>query len=215
MTIGSRRERGTDAAPTRGAAMVVVEAAAVCAALSYGFSRLTGALSERVAFPVGVPALALGLALSLWAPRRYGWTWGLTGRMAGALAAWVVLVVAVIGGYRLLVSAAPYAPTFAELVVVPVGEEALFRGFLLSTLMLVFAPRLDAGATARAAVGVSAIAFGIGHLGNLGYVPTAFVLVQALAATLLGILAGWLRIRTGSLAGPVLVHAAMNAAAVL
>ncbi len=183
--------------------------------LTYGFSRLSGALGERLSFPVGTPALLLGAALTLWAPRRFGWQWGRTRQEARAVAVSLVAVVLVVAGFRLLAGQAPYAPTFAEVVVVPLGEEALFRGFVLTSLLCALGPRLGAGAATRWAVGISAVAFGIGHLGNLGYAPTGFVLVQALAAALFGVLAGWLRVRTDSLAGPVLLHAAMNAAAVL
>jgi membrane protease YdiL (CAAX protease family) len=66
----------------------------------------------------------------------------------------------------------------------------------------------------RWAIIVGALSFGAGHLGNLGYVPTGFVLVQAAVAAAFGVLAGWLRIRTDSLVGPVLAHAAMNLVAV-
>ena len=216
MTKGSRRSGGPrDPGLARADALLLAGAAVASSALSYGFSRFTGELGERVHFPVGTPALVVGLALTLWAPRRFGWQWGRTGREVRAVAASVVAVVVVVGGYRLLVAAVPYSPTFAEVVVVPVGEEALFRGFLLTSLLLAFAPRLAAMSAARWAVAVSSVAFGVGHLGNLGYVPTGFVVVQALAATVLGVLAGWLRVRTDSLAGPVLVHAAMNATAVL
>lgn len=196
-------------------AMWVTGATITSSALSYGFSRLSGELSQRVTFPVGVPALVLGLALTLWAPRRFGWQWGRTRHEVRAVAGSVMAVVVVVAGYRLLVAAVPYSPTFAEVVVVPLGEEALFRGFLLTTLLYAFEPRLGVASATRCAVAVSAVAFGVGHLGNLGYVSTGFVLVQAVAATAMGVLAGWLRVRTDSLAGPVLVHAAMNAAAVL
>jgi hypothetical protein len=42
---------------------------------------------------------------------------------------------------------------------------------------------------APVAVVVSGLALGVRHLGNLGYVPTSFVLVQAVAATVFGLLA--------------------------
>lgn len=195
--------------------VLVIGAAVISAALSYGFSRVSGALGERIAFPVGTPALVLGLALTWWAPGRFGWQWGHTRREVAAVAGSVAAVVVVVAGYRLLVASVPYQATLAEVVVVPLGEEALFRGFLLTTLLYYFSPRFGARSAARWAIAVSSFAFGCGHLGNLGYVPAGFVLVQAVAASLFGVLAGWLRVRTDSLAGPVLAHAAMNAAAVM
>jgi membrane protease YdiL (CAAX protease family) len=40
-------------------------------------------------------------------------------------------------------------------------------------------------------------------------------LLQAAAATAFGLLAGWVRVRTDSLVGPVSLHSAMNVVAVL
>ena len=88
-------------------------------------------------------------------------------------------------------------------------------GLVLVVLVGLVARWLPGPRAAPVAVVVSGLAFGVGHLGNLGYVPTSFVLVQAVAATVFGLLAGWVRLRTDSLAGPVLFHAAMNTAAVL
>jgi membrane protease YdiL (CAAX protease family) len=102
----------------------------------------------------------------------------------------------------------------AEFLLVPLGEESLFRGFLLGVLLTIFNRWLPARDAARSAVLISAAGFAAGHLGNLGYVPTAFVLLQCLVAMAFGTLAGWLRLRTDSLAGPVLIHAVMNVGAV-
>jgi membrane protease YdiL (CAAX protease family) len=193
--------------------VVAVTVASVVA--SYGFSRMTGRIQTAFPVPVGVPALVLAAVLTAWAPRRYGWQWGSTRRHWRLLVGSALGVVTVVVAFRTLAGQVPYVPSFAEVVVVPLGEEGLFRGFLLVTVGAVLAPAMTPDRAGWAAVGISSVAFGVGHLGNLGYVPTGFVLVQAAAATLFGALAGWVRLRTDSLAGPVILHAAMNAAAVL
>jgi membrane protease YdiL (CAAX protease family) len=124
-------------------------------------------------------------------------------------------VAAVVGLYRLLSLRAPYEASVGEFLLVPLGEEALFRGFALAVLIVLFGRWLPEPSAGRCAVVVGALAFGVGHLGNLGYVPTTFVVFQTLVAIAFGLLAGWVRMRTDSLVGPVLLHAAMNLVAVL
>jgi membrane protease YdiL (CAAX protease family) len=128
-------------------------------------------------------------------------------------------VVAVVGLFRLVGSGTPYEPSFGDFVIVPLGEEGLFRGFLLVVLLTLFRRRLAQSRAVSSAVVVSAIALGVGHLGNLNYVSAQFVLLQfvllqVVAATVFGLLAGWVKVRTDSLIGPVLLHAAMNIVAV-
>jgi membrane protease YdiL (CAAX protease family) len=213
--VGSQLHVASEESVTRRAGARVVAVAIACCLLSLAFSRLTGWIAERVTLPVGTAALVLGVALTAWAPTRFGWGWGSTGSHLRLLAGSLVGVVAVVASFRALSGATPYTPSVAEVLVVPLGEEALFRGFLLVVLIGLFGGWLGESRGVRTAVVVSALAFGVGHLGNLGYVPTDFVVVQVLAATVFGLLAGWVRVRTDSLAGPVLLHSAMNAAAVL
>jgi len=198
-----------------GAGVRVAAVAVLCCLLSYTFSRLTGRIADKVSLPVGTGALVVGVALTGWAPRRFGWGWGCTAQHLRLLVGSVAAVVAIVTGFRALTGATPYTPSVGEVLIVPLGEEALFRGFLLVTLIGVFGRWLGESSAARWAVAVSAVSFGVGHLGNLGYVPTGFVVVQVIAATAFGLLAGWVRVRTDSLSGPVLLHSAMNAAAVL
>jgi membrane protease YdiL (CAAX protease family) len=197
------------------AALKVAAVGVISCLLAYGFSRLTGRIGELVSLPVGTGALLLGLALTAWAPGRFGWRWGRTGQHLRLIAWALVGVVVVVAGFRWLTGATPYQPSVGELVIVPLGEEALFRGFLLVTLIGVFRRWLGEAAAVPWAVVATSVSFGVGHLGNVGYVPTAFVVVQVVAATVFGLLAGWVRVRTESLVGPVLLHSAMNAAAVL
>lgn len=80
-------------------------------------------------------------------------------------------------------------------VIAPVAEEWFFREIVLVRCF----PR----GPAPVALAVSAISFGLLHLGSGG---------PALVGTLavLGLALGWLRLRTGSLRPPILVHAIQN-----
>jgi len=82
-------------------------------------------------------------------------------------------------------------------------EELLFRGFLLTVLVGVLRSRAVPRAEGWAVL-IAAVAFGVGHLGNLGTVPSVFLLVQVLSATVFGLVSGWIRLRTSSIVGPVL-----------
>jgi membrane protease YdiL (CAAX protease family) len=89
--------------------------------------------------------------------------------------------------------AGAYAASFAAIVVIgPLVEELLYRGAGIAFL---------AGYGRWAAIGVTALLFGLGHglLLSLG----AFVWF--------GIVTAWLRLRTDSLYPPLLVHASFNA----
>jgi membrane protease YdiL (CAAX protease family) len=184
---------------------------AACLA-SYGWSRLTAWLGHDL--PVGTLTLALAGILTARAPRRFGWRWGSTGRARPVVASSLGVVVAAVSVFRLVSPPAPYALTPAEVIVVPLGEEGLFRGFLLGILLAAFGRRLRPRRATSAAVAGSALAFGTAHLGNLGLAPTGFVVLQVCIAVAFGVLAGWVRVRTSSLAGPVLLHAVMNGLAV-
>ena len=192
----------------------MVAAGATAVAATYLFSRLSGALSDSVVMPVGAPAFVLAVLLCAWAPRRYGLSWGTTGDHLLLVVAMVLAVAAVVGVFRMTGSSAPYDASAAEIVLVPVGEELLFRGFVLVSLLEVFR-RQGITHSGLWAVLVGAVAFGVGHLGNLGHVEAAFVVLQVFVATVFGLAAGCVRVRTDSIVGPVLMHATMNAVAVV
>jgi membrane protease YdiL (CAAX protease family) len=113
------------------------------------------------------------------------------------------------------------------LVRIPFGtalaEELVFRGVVLGL-------GLRAG-DRRRALAVSSLAFGLWHIGAALHperqrstagavgeprVPTPLVVLGDVAATAIGGLGfGWLRLRSGSVAAPVLAHTAVNASAYL
>lgn len=86
-------------------------------------------------------------------------------------------------------------------------EEAVTRGLLLGVMLRAF----PASRTGRLlAVVVSSLAFGLGHLVNLGHLGGVGTAVQVGYATLIGIGIAALRLRTGSLLVPVLLHALLD-----
>jgi membrane protease YdiL (CAAX protease family) len=106
----------------------------------------------------------------------------------------------------------PYSaadPLF-EIVLVPVGEELVFRGLLLGWLLAKLSDRYAPRTAARLAILFSAIAFGSAHASNVLFGAGDFAVVQVLAATVLGLVFGALRVRTGSLVAPIALHALVN-----
>ena len=196
-------------------AFTVVTTSVVAVLATYGFSRLTGRLSDSVVLPVGAATFACAVVVCAWAPHRYGLTLGTTHEHLTLIGLTILAVAIVVGAFRMTGFVAPYDATVAEFVLVPVGEELLFRGFLLATLLQWFRRRRVGVHSAMWAVVASAAAFGVGHLGNLGHVSTAFVILQVFIALVFGIVAGHVRVRTDSVLGPVLMHMTMNIVAVV
>ncbi len=92
------------------------------------------------------------------------------------------------GGIALLI--------FAAVILAPIGEETLFRGVLLPWLRRFLAP--------DAAVWVSAVLFGVGHLRYGFYLSTIVVY---------GLVLGWARLHTGNLRASIVLHMIINAVA--
>jgi hypothetical protein len=83
-------------------------------------------------------------------------------------------------------------------VVAPLVEEALFRGWGQSLLGRTFGP--------RAALVLQAVAFGVLHLDRLWAIPPIL---------LIGLACGWLRARSGSLVPGLVLHVLNNTVALL
>jgi membrane protease YdiL (CAAX protease family) len=84
------------------------------------------------------------------------------------------------------------------IVLAPFAEEVFFRGALLPVLVGALGPR--AGNLAQAAV-----------FGAIHFVPQPAAWPLAIPLAGVGWIAGWLYLRTGSLAAPMAMHAAFNA----
>jgi len=80
---------------------------------------------------------------------------------------------------------------------VPIVEELFFRGLLLRGIQREL--------NAPAAIVISAVAFGLAH----------YELVQLPALIVLGLVLGWLAVRTGRLGPSIWAHAAFNGLAIL
>lgn len=91
------------------------------------------------------------------------------------------------------------------LLVVALPEEVFYRGYLMSRLDDALPQRIRLfGAQVGPALLLQAVAFSLGHF-LVDFVPARLlVFFPALAF-------GWLRARTGSLVGPIALHAASNA----
>jgi membrane protease YdiL (CAAX protease family) len=82
----------------------------------------------------------------------------------------------------------------AAVVIAPLAEEVIFRGILL--------PGFARHMKTQNALVLSAILFGVFHIPSHG--------VGAIMPGVLGLVFGWARLRTGSLAAPMMLHAANN-----
>ena len=74
-------------------------------------------------------------------------------------------------------------------ILVPIAEEVVFRGAILRTLQKVFS-------NSWVAICISALIFGLAH-GNMAQLPHAF---------LMGLLLGWMYVRTNSIVPGVVLH---------
>jgi membrane protease YdiL (CAAX protease family) len=148
------------------------------------------------------------------------WWWGGDAgfRLGATLREWPIVVstAAVLAvttmAFVLMTGSNPYSgadPLF-EIVLVPVGEELVFRGLLLGWLLSKLSERHAPRTAARLAIVFSAVAFGSAHASNVLFGVGDFTVVQVLAATVLGMVFGVLRVRTASLAAPIALHALVN-----
>jgi ABC-2 type transport system permease protein/sodium transport system permease protein len=95
---------------------------------------------------------------------------------------------------------APLALTLLTMAIVPAFfEEWFFRGYLF--------PALHTKTTTATAIVVSAIAFGLFHAVN----PNPLAVERVVSTTLVGLLLGWVRWRTGSVLPGIVLHAVNNA----
>ena len=137
---------------------------------------------------------------------------------AGCAAGLAVPAVRPLFAYDRVAGAGGGELAYQVLVRIPLGtvlwEEVAFRGVLLAALARLL--------SLRAAVAASALVFGIWHIrptlsavaaNELADGPVgrgAIVLVGCLITAVAGLIFAWLRIRSGSLLAPILLHLATN-----
>ena len=102
---------------------------------------------------------------------------------------------------------APHDPRLSwaliAVTVAPVVEELLFRGALLTGLLYILgALRIRSDVNVFLSVLFAALAFGFAHLGRTG--------TPLLATILMGMVYGWLRVRSASTAVAAAAHSAYN-----
>lgn len=229
MATSLTRRASTSIRPISHAGLVAAGVMVAAVAAAFGFAwlnsrygdwvidalGLTSPLSQGLAYSA-FPAV-IGLGVCLIRPRAFGLTVGaamdhlrLVLTMVLALSVFAAVALLVIGG-------SPFrgAEPMVQIVAVPVSEELIFRGVLFTAVLFGLRRILPHGMTVPLAVVISAVAFGFAHLNNVGSYDTLFVVLQATFATILGIGAGYLRAKTGSIYPAIAVHAAVNAVALL
>jgi membrane protease YdiL (CAAX protease family) len=163
----SSRRRGVDLL-----VVAVVFAAAVVVGARLWFSTLQAVWPTddplRVGLQFGSFLLVLGGVLAALWREEVGLGVGRTFAQWRLVLLWAAVLSAVTGLYVTLSEANPYSsadPLF-EMVLVPLGEELVFRGLLLSWLLSRLGRRVTAPTATRLAVGYSAVAFGAAHASN-------------------------------------------------
>jgi len=161
--------------------------------------------------------LLLGGPVVLWRPAAFGVQLGglrhqwpaVAFTLTGAALATAVLLRAT--------GTTPYsdASMFIEVVVVPITEELVFRGVLLTALLLAFARLFSPGSGVLLAVTANGMAFGAAHLANALDLPLTFVAAQVVFATVLGMGCAVLMLRTRSLYAAIVLHGVVNAVVVM
>jgi len=160
--------------------------------------------------------LLIGLAIALWRPTAFGLGLGDSIRrwrlVLGAAAGMAALTAVVL----LALPTTPYADAswVNEVVIVPFTEDLVFRAVLFSGLLIAMSRLHRPAVAASLAIGINALAFGLGHATNLFWLPASFVLPQVAYAIVIGLVAAFVMLKTRSAYPAMLVHAAVNAVVV-
>jgi membrane protease YdiL (CAAX protease family) len=129
---------------------------------------------------------------------------------------WLLLVI--LAGMNLYRDPSQLMPTIASCVVFPLFEEPIFRGWIWSRM----AAALPARANELLTLIVSTVLFALWHLGYWDVVAihvrsstsfaslTHIMLMKMVVASIIGLLAGFLRWKTGKIYASILFHAFWN-----
>lgn len=145
-----------------------------------------------------MPRSELGLVMGTGARARLGWIVciGLVAALAG--------LALVMPGER-----APWSTLAYQATLPGLAEELFYRGLLLALLMRAFAPAGDRAAVVTAAVMVTAL-FVQAHVLIAGDGRVEVHPAGGTTSLIVGTVLVWLRLRTGGLAAPVLLHNSVN-----
>jgi membrane protease YdiL (CAAX protease family) len=203
--------------PARCVAAIVLTAAMTFHWIPAYWWHHVGLLFERFSDPWSyrLSSLAFAILLTVWAPRTFGLTCARTWatRRVVVIVGGGMTAVAIVG--MLFIRVPFYGGSSAMYLCVPLMEELLFRGFLFAVLDDAFPRKWNVGRfRISSATVITAIAFGLWHLGGLRVPPNGFILFQVIYTTIAGLLFGIMREKTGSIWAPWSVHFVINAWAV-
>jgi membrane protease YdiL (CAAX protease family) len=222
VTLPSQHRPGRVWPTTAGA---VVACLALSAAVGATASPVYEALSTTLGVTEGVWSgvlfssylLLLGVAVVMWRPRAFGLQLGSVSSQWKTIFAVTAVFVALVAIVLSQMPATPYSNSdwVFEVIAVPVSEELFFRGAVLTGLIWWLRKAHPRRRATSLAVLIGGVAFGLAHLSNLVIAPASFVVPQAMFAIVLGIAAGYLRVRTDSIYPAVFLHAAVNLVVVM
>jgi membrane protease YdiL (CAAX protease family) len=198
-----------------GASLLVAVANVAYFEVVQGFVRVEAAIPRALLFSSWL--LLVGGALVVWRPSTFGFQFGDIPRhwrlIAGISAAAVALTAVLIA----VSGPTPYsdASLLVESLVVPVTEELVFRGLLLTALVVALGRLHPRRVAVLLAVVFDGIAFGLAHIANATELELGFVLSQATFASFLGIGCAFLVVRTRSVYPAMFLHALVNGVVVV
>jgi membrane protease YdiL (CAAX protease family) len=158
--------------------------------------------------------------LVLWRPRLLGFQMGSVRQHWRLLLLMLMANCGIVALYlKLTASGTPYSGNqwlFTEVVTVPLVEEMVWRGIVCTAVFRMLRKSHSEANSQHLAVWLSGLAFGVLHLQNAAYgIPLLFAAIQALNASVWGVVYGYARMRTDSIYPAILLHAAMNLVVVL
>jgi len=145
---------------------------------------------------------------------------GRIGRHWRLLLGMLLANLAIIGAYLWLSgSPTPYSGDqwlLTEIVTVPVVEELFWRGLVFSVALAALRRSYKEGTVQHITVWSTGLAYGLLHASNaLSGVPLGLALLQAVNASIWGVVYGYARAKSDSVHPALVMHAAMNLLVVL
>ena len=157
-------------------------------------------------------SLILGGAVVIWRPRAFGFQFGRVVETRRLIVGMCVVAAMTTAVLLAITGPTPYsaASAWVEVVLVPFTEELVFRGILLTVLLLALGRIHAPDRAILLAVVIDGVAFGIAHLANAATLDLAFVLPQAVFASVLGMGCAYLMVKSNSIYPAIVLHALVN-----
>jgi membrane protease YdiL (CAAX protease family) len=156
--------------------------------------------------------LLVGGIVVVWNPRAFGFRLGRIARNRRLIAGMSVVAVLTTALLLRITGPTPYseASLLVETVVVPITEELVFRGVLLTVLLAALGRLHGPDRAIRLAVAIDGVAFGLAHVANASVLDLGFVLSQAAYASVLGVGCAYLMTKCRSIYPAMFLHALVN-----